>query len=56
MSGNVEEWQDACDGTGSCVVRGGNYLDSPAQLTCTSAPKYARLSNDKKRGFRCCHD
>lgn len=59
MSGNVREWEDACDGSGNCSTRGGGFLDSGgtgtgASLACTSAVLEGRMTAARDRGFRCC--
>jgi formylglycine-generating enzyme len=63
MSGNVREWEDACDDAGNCASRGGGYLDSgdasagkAESLRCASAGLVPRLETNKERGFRCCAD
>jgi formylglycine-generating enzyme required for sulfatase activity len=53
MSGNVAEWQAACDSDG-CFTRGGSYLDLPALLSCNNVGKEGRTLVDKAIGFRCC--
>jgi sulfatase modifying factor 1 len=55
MSGNVEEWVDACDSSPSnnqCNVRGGSY-ESPIHCEYTP-PHYYRMSVAPSTGFRCC--
>lgn len=68
MSGNVGEWEDSCDGTGtnaSCRVRGGSFraADDPTALSCAATRTEARLpaavgdpDQDPLRdiGIRCC--
>ena len=56
MSGNVAEWEDACDGSGNCLVRGGSYLsvNSPTFLACDSIPSQPRITQAEDLGFRCC--
>jgi formylglycine-generating enzyme required for sulfatase activity len=55
MSGNVWEWEDACDGQGSCVVRGGGFDSPQGQLTCSSAVPVAMVGGREQNiGFRCC--
>jgi hypothetical protein len=59
MSGNAEEWEDACTGTGandSCAARGGNRTDSSAALQCTGSKVTTRTLKSNLRGFRCCAD
>jgi hypothetical protein len=58
LSGNVAEWENACDGAGGdarCRVRGGSYLDTGADVSCAASATRARLDNtDPGVGFRCC--
>jgi formylglycine-generating enzyme required for sulfatase activity len=59
MSGNVWEWDDACDGpeAGSyCIVRGGSFGETPDQLQCASAVwlYVGRGAGYGDIGFRCC--
>jgi hypothetical protein len=57
MSGNVSEWEDACDAAGAnCVTRGGSYLaaDNATTLACDSIVTKARMAHDIDTGFRCC--
>lgn len=59
MSGNIQEWEDSCDGaTGSadnCRVRGGMiYDDTPSALACASGRALARNTRNDHTGFRCC--
>lgn len=68
MSGNVGEWEDACnDATpnSECRVRGGSFRadNDPAQLRCDASRSVARIppagadpNTDPLRdiGFRCC--
>ncbi len=59
MSGNVLNWEDACDASGGgnpqndiCLKRGGYYAASmPA---CSSPDSATRSSNWDFAGFRCC--
>lgn len=56
MSGNVEEWEDSCDGalgaTDDCLVRGGGSSNS--SLACASPDARSRDTSDRSIGFRCC--
>lgn len=61
MSGNVDEWEDACvpgdAGTPrTCLVRGGSFRHLTAQSSCT----YVLLVNESAAfddiGIRCCKD
>jgi Sulfatase-modifying factor enzyme 1 len=65
MSGNVAEWEDACDtsATPNCLVRGGSYasgapvdggVDTSSQLACTAATLTPFNTYDATIGFRCC--
>jgi len=58
MSGNVAEWEDACDGTtgmsDNCLVRGGSFESNAAQLMCDAVPTQARSYTGPDVGFRCC--
>ena len=61
MSGNVAEWEDACDAsTGNidnCLVRGGSYEDHAQGLECNSggtAVSQERSYQGSDVGFRCC--
>jgi formylglycine-generating enzyme len=63
MSGNVREWEGACDGAGLCASRGGGFLDSgylssptPESLRCSSARLVPLTQAEDERGFRCCAD
>ena len=66
MSGNVEEWVDACTGSSGanddCLARGGDYSASSEALTCRTVidpnRNESRLEprslGEPWRGFRCC--
>lgn len=60
MSGNVWEWEDACNGTNgigdNCIRRGGSYFVAEIDLPCTSASAVTRESAFRTTGFRCCAD
>jgi len=63
MSGNVAEWDDACNtSTGSsdlCLVRGGYFdsSDSPGNsAACAATPSTTRSRISRQIGFRCCYD
>jgi formylglycine-generating enzyme required for sulfatase activity len=60
LSGNVEEWADACDASAgandACAVVGASAFHKvPTDLSCAGSP-YAdkRSSKYELRGFRCC--
>jgi formylglycine-generating enzyme required for sulfatase activity len=57
MSGNVWEWEDACDTAGHCVNRGGSYVHDGAAVGCAFGdvnymPNRSATTGDT--GFRCC--
>jgi formylglycine-generating enzyme required for sulfatase activity len=60
LSGNVEEWTDACDAANGpndlCAVVGASALhQNPNDLSCTGSPYPDRRSSQYElRGFRCC--
>jgi formylglycine-generating enzyme required for sulfatase activity len=60
LSGNVEEWTDACDATNGpndlCAVVGASaFHRNPNDLSCTGSPYPDRRSSQYElRGFRCC--
>lgn len=58
MSGNVLEWEDACDAeTGDkdlCHTRGGSYGDNQDTLKCRYPQPVARSTKLPRIGFRCC--
>lgn len=58
MSGNVREWEDACDGNAgqadSCRTRGGSFVSGAADLACAAAPPEERGATASDLGFRCC--
>jgi formylglycine-generating enzyme required for sulfatase activity len=65
LSGNVDEWEDSCNGTSgasdSCQFRGGSYNDSEPtyRLECDWAANSTdwfgtRESHGGNLGFRCC--
>jgi formylglycine-generating enzyme required for sulfatase activity len=63
MSGNVWEWEDACDANSDpkddpCSNGAGSFWDSaPNDLLCaTQAAYHQRSSASKGVGFRCCAD
>lgn len=60
LSGNVQEWEDACNGD-NCFVRGGWYYDDDRSqgLPCNGGSQTAprtqdRMSPGMGTGFRCC--
>jgi sulfatase-modifying factor enzyme 1 len=58
MSGNVLEWEDACDGTtgtsDNCWKRAGDYGSGESGLTCATPDSASRGTNYDYAGFRCC--
>lgn len=63
MSGNVLEWEDACDGDQAgigvagarCYARGGSYLNPIASANCDYVSKELVRSDARPNvGFRCC--
>jgi hypothetical protein len=58
MSGNIFEWEDACEGYSTagekCTVRGGSYENDQNLLRCNSIAGAARAETKNERGFRCC--
>lgn len=55
MSANVAEWEDSCDASGQCRVRGGSVQSFPMDLRCDASDFRAALDNtDPFVGFRCC--
>jgi formylglycine-generating enzyme len=58
MSGNVAEWEDACDGatgaTDRCMIRGGAFQSNESALACASDVLDARSAVHDDVGFRCC--
>ena len=62
LSGNVMEWEDACDGDqsaeDSCRLRGGSFNNSGTGLRCDMGENllFARSAFYVGVGFRCCAD
>ena len=57
FSGNVWEWENACEGEGPtdrCRVRGGSFRSNLASLTCAASTMATRDSLFDDFGFRCC--
>ena len=58
MSGNVSEWNDACQGgmgaNDLCAVRGGDFAAAPDALKCASSDFRPRATQEGSLGFRCC--
>jgi hypothetical protein len=59
MSGNVWEWEDACQSDTSaslCRIRGGSYLNGAPNLRCDTDSSASRLDGHPTVGFRCCRN
>jgi formylglycine-generating enzyme required for sulfatase activity len=57
LSGNVQEWEDSCDGAGEfalCNLRGGSVHHSDYDLTCAIGVAISRNYAGHYTGFRCC--
>lgn len=57
MSGNVSEWEYACNGSNpnsKCRLRGGAYSDTGAAVACGAAADDKRLTRSATIGLRCC--
>jgi formylglycine-generating enzyme len=57
MSGNVSEWEYACNNTNpnsKCRLRGGAYSDTGAAVACGAAADEKRLTRSATIGLRCC--
>ena len=57
LSGNVWEWEDSCDTTGSsatCRARGGSFGNRSDSLTCDSVTRNYAVYAYGSLGFRCC--
>jgi len=57
LSGNVWEWEDSCNGTGSsavCHIRGGVFGATSSDLRCDFDSNGPRNLVSYKFGFRCC--
>jgi len=62
MSGNVDEWENACtsfnaaDPVQNCLSRGGAFFSDSNQLACAGLRDHPRGSLSDITGFRCCAD
>jgi sulfatase modifying factor 1 len=64
MSGNLWEWVNSCEPTGTsgspdvrCTLMGGSYNGSSFQARCTGTYRLPRDGNlECQNGFRCCDD
>ena len=63
MTGNVAEWEDSCDSSGNCRIRGGSFLnqtDAQGQRCDNLSRTQPRVAADADReqlrdvGIRCC--
>ena len=59
MSGNVREWEDACDlgataDASTCLVRGGAFYDVEGTLSCDNRQVMPMTLTNPGVGFRCC--
>ncbi|MDB4946330.1 MAG: uncharacterized protein JWP97_5864 [Labilithrix sp.] len=59
LSGNVREWEDACELAGTpdastCLVRGGAFYDNSGTLSCANLQVMAMTATNPGVGFRCC--
>lgn len=59
MSGNIEEWENACVGTAGetdlCQLRGGYFGSSEQELRCDTTRAAARDISTQAVGIRCCY-
>jgi formylglycine-generating enzyme len=60
MSGNANEWEDACEGnlgaSDPCLLRGGTFITKPSEQACGIARGAGRALADNRTGVRCCAD
>lgn len=60
LTGNVWEWENACDGMDGaadrCAFRGGSVSDGGSGVRCDTVPSQARAVAHVEVGFRCCAD
>jgi formylglycine-generating enzyme len=58
LSGNVSEWEDACEELGTpsarCVFRGGDFTETSETLSCAAMWKQPIDYQQDYIGFRCC--
>ena len=57
LNGNVDEWEDSCDGPGKsgwCCSSGGAFVNGLGSLACGCTYLIARYQADSVSGFRCC--
>ena len=60
MSGNVGEWENACDKFQDrwdmCNVRGGTFSSNNGELACAAWAYDNRFAKTEEVGIRCCYD
>ena len=60
LSGNVAEWEDACNGSvgagDKCRIRGGSFTETSERASCGADQAVTRDSGVDYIGFRCCWD
>jgi formylglycine-generating enzyme len=54
LTGNVQEWTQACSDNTDCSVRGGSFQSSADNLRCAVTRPAKRADRDPTVGFRCC--
>jgi formylglycine-generating enzyme len=55
LTGNVQEWEDACSDASYCRIRGGDYGTlGDTGTVCNADTRTARTSASQFTGFRCC--
>ncbi len=53
MSGNVAEWEDACE-AGMCLVRGGEFNNGAGYFSCDHEVLIQQDASSLDKGVRCC--
>ncbi len=60
LSGNVHEWENACDANAGqddfCLSRGGSFKSWNTLLQCSFSTGAVRHFVSDQQGFRCCSD
>lgn len=57
LSGNAGEWEDSCQASGDCPIRGGSFRATASYLTCSNYSTGGRTDSSMDDvGFRCCSD
>ena len=55
LTGNAQEWEDACSDANYCHIRGGDYgTNGNTGTVCNADTRTARDSASQYTGFRCC--